>query len=97
YNKHKVEFISLDIMTRTRVISLDIKTNSLLGKDKDIFDIDFIKYIDINFEDLEYLDNEEIIKFDKDYKPYNFSYCYKVKHSDQVLLANIQNKKIKLL
>ncbi|MCT7577101.1 PhoH family protein [Aliarcobacter butzleri] len=97
YYKHKVEFISLDIMARTRAISLDIKTNSLLGKDKDIFDLDFIKYIDINFEDLEYLDNEEIIKFDKDFKPYNFSYCFKVKHSDQVLLANIQNKKIKLL
>lgn len=97
YYKHKVEFISLDIMARTRAISLDIKTNSLLGKDKDIFDLDFIKYIDINFEDLEYLDNEEIIKFDKDYKPYNFSYCFKVKHSDQVLLANIQNKRIKLL
>lgn len=97
YYKHKVEFISLDIMARTRAISLDIKTNSLLGKDKDIFDLDFIKYIDIDFEDLEYLDNEEIIKFDKDYKPYNFSYCFKVKHSDQVLLANIQNKKIKLL
>ncbi|WP_323658010.1 PhoH family protein [Aliarcobacter butzleri] len=97
YYKHKVEFISLDIMARTRAISLDIKTNSLLGKDKDIFDLDFIKYMDINFEDLEYLDNEEIIKFDKEYKPYNFSYCFKVKHSDQVLLANIQNKKIKLL
>ncbi|MDN5068217.1 PhoH family protein [Aliarcobacter butzleri] len=97
YYKHKVEFISLDIMARTRAISLDIKTNSLLGKDKDIFDLDFIKYIDINFEDLEYLDNEEIIKFDKKYKPYNFSYCFKVRHSDQVLLANIQNKKIKLL
>ena len=97
YYKHKVEFISLDIMARTRAISLDIKTNSLLGKDKDIFDLDFIKYIDINFEDLEYLDNEEIIKFDKDYKPYNFSYCFKVRHSDQVVLANIQNKKIKLL
>ncbi|MCG3711095.1 PhoH family protein [Aliarcobacter butzleri] len=97
YYKHKVEFISLDIMARTRAISLDIKTNSLLGKDKDIFDLDFIKYIDINFEDLEYLDNEEIIKFDKEYKPYNFSYCFKVRHSDQVILANIQNKKIKLL
>ncbi|MDN5104555.1 PhoH family protein [Aliarcobacter butzleri] len=97
YYKHKVEFISLDIMARTRAISLDIKTNSLLGKDKDIFDLDFIKYIDINFEDLEHLDNEEIIKFDKEYKPYNFSYCFKVRHSDQVVLANIQNKKIKLL
>ncbi|WP_151950430.1 PhoH family protein [Aliarcobacter butzleri] len=97
YYKHKVEFISLDIMARTRAISLDIKTNSLLGKDKDIFDLDFIKYIDINFEDLEHLDNEKIIKFDKEYKPYNFSYCFKVRHSDQVVLANIQNKKIKLL
>ncbi|MFX4155741.1 phosphate starvation-inducible protein PhoH, partial [Aliarcobacter butzleri] len=82
YYKHKVESISLDIMARTRAISLVIKTNSLLGKDKAIFDLDFIKYIDINFEDLEYLDKQEIIKFDKDCKPYNFSYCFKVRHSD---------------
>ena len=93
----KVIFISLDIMARTRAISLDIKTDALVGKDKDVFDFDFIKEIDINFDDLEFIDNQNIDKYDPEYKPYNFSYCFKVKSSDQVLLANIQNKRIKLL
>lgn len=97
YYKHQVEFISLDIMARTRAISLDLKTNSLLGKNKDKFDFNFVKSIDINFEDLENINNQDIEKFDDEYKPYNFSYCFKVRHSDQVILANIQNKKIKLL
>ena len=97
YYDKEVEFLSLDIMARTRAISLDIKTDALVGKDKDRFDLDFIKEIDINFEDLEFIDNKDIEKFDKDYMPYNFSYCFKVKSSDQVLLANIQNKKINLL
>jgi PhoH-like ATPase len=98
YYKKQVEFLSLDIMARTRAISLDIKTDALVGKDKDTFDFEFSKEITINFEDLESLfDNEPIIKFDEEYKPYNFSYCFKVKSSDQVILANIQNKRIKLL
>lgn len=97
YYKNQVEFLSLDIMARTRAISLDIKTDALVGKDKDVFDFDFIKEIDINFDDLEFIDNQTIYKYDPEYKPYNFSYCFKVKSSDQVLLANIQNKRIKLL
>lgn len=98
YYKKQVEFLSLDIMARTRAISLDIKTDALVGKDKDAFDFEFSKEITINFEDLESLfDNEPISKFDSEYKPYNFSYSFKVKSSDQVILANIQNKRIKLL
>lgn len=97
YYKNQVEFLSLDIMARTRAISLDIKTDALVGKDKDVFDFDFIKEIDINFDDLEFIENQNIHKYDPEYKPYNFSYCFKVKSSDQVLLANIQNKRIKLL
>jgi PhoH-like ATPase len=97
YYKHQVEFISLDIMARTRAISLDLKTNSLLGKNKDIFDFNFVKSVEIDFEDLENLNNQEITKFDKEHKVYNFSYCFKVRQSDQVVLANIQNNKIKLL
>ena len=84
--KKQVEFLSLDIMARTRAISLDIKTDALVGKDKDVFDFEFTKEITINFEDLEFLDNQPIDKFDKKYKPYNFSYCFKVKYSDQVQL-----------
>ena len=97
YYKHQVEFLSLDIMARTRAISLDIKTDALVGKDKDVLDLDFIKEIEIKFEEQEFLDNQLIEKIDTDYKPYNFSYCFKIKSSDQVILANIQNKRIKLL
>jgi len=97
YYEKNIEFISMDIMARIRAISLDIKSSSLLGKDKNVFDFEFIKSIEINFEDLENLDNQDIEKFDKEYKIENFSYCMKVKHSDQVVLANIQNRKIKLL
>ncbi|WP_418184652.1 PhoH family protein [Aliarcobacter vitoriensis] len=97
YYEKDIEFISMDIMARTRAISLDIKSSSLLGKDKDDFYFEFIKDIEIDFNDLEYLDNQDIKKFDKEYKVENFSYCMKVKHSDQVVLANIQNDKIQLL
>ncbi|MCT7520874.1 PhoH family protein [Aliarcobacter cryaerophilus] len=96
YNKD-IKFVSMDIMARTRAISLDIKSVSLHGKDSDKFDFDFIKNIDINFEDLEDLENQDIINFDKEYKVSDFSYCLKVKHSDQVILASIQNNKIKIL
>jgi PhoH-like ATPase len=97
YYKHQVEFLSLDIMARTRAISLDIKTDALVGKDKDVLDLDFIKEVEIKFEEQEFLDNQLIEKIDKEYEPYNFSYCFKIKSSDQVILANIQNKRIKLL
>ena len=96
YNKD-IKFVSMDIMARTRAISLDIKSVALHGKDSDKFNFYFIKNIDINFEDLENLDNQDIINFDKEYKVSDFSYCLKVKHSDQVILASIQNNKIKIL
>ncbi len=97
YYEKQIEFLSLDIMARTRAVSLDIKTQSLLGSNKDDFKYEFIKDIEINFNDLEDFNNKEISLFDKEHKPYNYSYCFKVKDSDQVVLANIQNKRIKVL
>lgn len=97
YYDKEVEFLSLDIMARTRAISLDIKTDSLIGSSQDEFNYEYIKEITINFDELEFLDNQEIIKFDKDYKPFNYSYCFKVKSSDQVILANIENERIRVL
>ena len=97
YYKKEIEFLSLDIMARLRAVSLDIKTDSLIGEDKDKFDLEFMKEIEVKFSDLDKLDNQEIIKFDKEYKPYNYSYCFKVKSSDQVILANIQNKRIRII
>lgn len=93
----EIIFLSLDIMARTRAISLDIKTDSLIGSSKDDFDFEFNKDIEVNFEEIEFLDNSDIFKFDPTYKPYNFTYCFKVKSSDQVILAMIQNGKIRLL
>ncbi len=90
-------FLSLDIMARTRAISLDIKTDSLVGSSKDDFNFEFNKYVTVNFEDIEFLDNSDITKFDPEYKPHNFTYCFKVKSSDQVILAMIQNGKICVL
>lgn len=97
YYEKSINFISLDIMARTRALSLDIKTDSLLGSRKDDFDFQFTKYVEVKFEEIEFLENEDILKYDPDYKPYNFTYCFKVKSSDQVILAMIQNKKIRIL
>lgn len=97
YYENKIIFISMDIMARTRALSLDIKTDALHGKESIDFDYNFIKDIEINFEDLESLDNQEIAKFDKEHKENEYSYCFKVKSSDQVVLASIENKRIKLL
>ena len=97
YYEEKIIFISMDIMARTRAISLDIKSDALHGKESIDFDYNFIRNIEINFENLEFLDNKDINNFDKEYSVDQFSYCFKVKNSDQVVLASIENKKIKIL
>lgn len=90
-------FLSLDIMARTRALSMNIKTNSLIGSINDNFDFEFIKNVEVKFEDLEHLENSDIYKYDKEHKPHNFSYCFKVKSSDQIILANVHNEKVRLL
>ncbi|SKB45567.1 PhoH family protein [Malaciobacter marinus] len=91
------DFLSLDIMARTRAVSMDIKTDSLLGTSEKEFDYEFIKTITIKFEQLETINNSSIFDYDEEHKVHNFAYCFKVKGSDQVLLACIQNKKIIIL
>ena len=97
YYQSSVTFLSLDIMARTRAMSMDIPTDSLHGSKKINEPFEFIKQIEIKFDQLEHLDNVDIEEYDPDYKPDNFSYCFKVKSSDQIILANIHNKKIRLL
>jgi PhoH-like ATPase len=97
YYEKNIEFLSLDIMARLRAISMDLKSHSLMGDDKDQIDFEYIKQIEIPFEKTEFLHNSSIEEYDEDYKPYNFSYCFKVKSSDQIILAYIINKKIQLL
>lgn len=94
--KKEVLFLSLDIMARTRAISLDIPVDSLKG-DKEEFDYNFIKEITVPFERLEELPNASIYDFDPEFQPHYYSYCFNVQYSDQVILANIIHEKIELL
>eukprot|EP01029_Cantina_marsupialis_P003605 TRINITY_DN13500_c0_g1_i3.p1 TRINITY_DN13500_c0_g1~~TRINITY_DN13500_c0_g1_i3.p1 ORF type:complete len:476 (-),score=40.94 TRINITY_DN13500_c0_g1_i3:2331-3758(-) len=97
YKESETTFLSLDIMARTRAVSLDLKTDSLQGSNKDEFNFEFIKTVEITFEQTEFLENSLITDYDEDYQVYNFSYCFKVKSSDQVILAAIKNKRVHLL
>ena len=97
YYESETTFLSLDIMARTRAVSLDLKTDSLIGSNKDEFNYEFIKTVEIKFEQTEFLENALITDLDKDYQEYNFCYCFKVKSSDQIILAVIQNKRVYLL
>jgi len=90
------KFLSLDIMARMRAISLDIDVDSLRG-DSDEFNYEFVKTIDISFDVLEQLPNSDITNYDTNYSSYNYSYCFQVIDSDQMILANIINGKVSLL
>ena len=94
YYPKNIEFISNDIMARVRATSLNLTTTFLKGDGKDNVELDFVKEIEIEFDDLENLQNKNIIEFDKDYLPQNFSYCLNVKNSDQVILCAIKYGKI---
>ena len=96
YYKNNIEFLSLDIMARTRAIAMDIAVDSLKG-DNDEFSYEFIKTIPIDFDQLEMLPNSDISKYDTNHNAYNYSYCFTVNSSDQVILANIINNKVYIL
>jgi len=97
YYQKEVVFLSLDIMARIRAISLDIKSSSLKGSLDEDFNFEFTRKIEIDFSLLNSLDKTLILDIDKDYKSYYYSYCFKVKNSDQVILACIQNLRVKVL
>ncbi len=94
YYAKTIEFISNDIMARVRATSLNLATTFLKGDGKDDIEAEFVKDIDIEFSDLENIENKNIIDLDKDYLPENFSYCMNVKNSDQVLLCAVKHGKI---
>lgn len=96
YYQKIIIFLSLDIMARTRAVSLGLVADSLKGNNNE-FDYEFIKEIDIDFEDTEKLPHRNIYEIDPEHKPYNYAYCFNVKHSDQVILATIEHDKVVLL
>jgi PhoH-like ATPase len=97
YYKTEVEFLSLDIMARMRALSLGLKSSALVGNKSEEFDFNYEKRIEIDFQDLERIDGASIYDFDQDHQSHNFSYNFKVRSSDQVLLATIENEKIRIL
>lgn len=92
----KIQFITQDVMAKFRAISLDIPSYSLTGNNIDL-DFEFVKEIEIDFSEIEHIENKLIFEFDQAHKPFNFSYIFKVKYSDQILLACIKNNKIAIL
>jgi len=94
YYPKNIEFISNDIMARVRATSLNLATTFLKGDGKEDVELEYIKEIDIEFQDLENIENKNILDFDKEYLPHNFSYCLNVKNSDQVLLCAVKHGKI---
>ena len=94
YYPKKIEFISNDIMARVRATSLNLETTFLKGDGTDDVELNYVKEIDIEFQDLEDIQNKDILDLDKEYLPHNFSYCMNVKNSDQVLLCAVKHGKI---
>ena len=87
-----LKFISLDVMARTRAISLNIPTEPMTFKNKDD-KLEFLK--EINLNDKEIKEYDDIWSYDPNYKPYNFSYMFN--QNGKYTLAVIQNEKIKFI
>ena len=94
---NKLEFLSLDIMARTRALSLKIPTSTLKGKNDDSFDYSFHKIVEIEHDySADYFSGKSIFDLDPDHKCYNFSYTFKLPSGREVL-GVIHNDLVELL
>jgi len=91
-NYEHIKFISLDVMARTRAISLGLETEPLNLGNKEV-SLDFIKEIDLNGQEVREGDN--ILDFNSEHKPNNFNYIFN--KDGQKILAYIINNKIQFL
>lgn len=89
-NIDNVTFLSLDIMCRTRALSLGIITETLKGKNNEI-GYDFHKELDV--PDCSILNGKDITEIDPNYTNDNFSYTLKDSTGNQKL-CQIQNNHI---
>ena len=82
-------FISLDIMARTRALSLGIDTETLKGKDQKL-EFEFHKTIIVqNVKTIK--DGTDIYSVDSEYKPENYSYTLEDEVTGQQRLFSVQN------
>lgn len=93
----RLEFLSLDIMARTRALSLKIPTSTLKGKNDDSFDYTFHKVIELDTDySTDYFKGKNINILDPEHKCYNFSYTFRLPSGREVL-GVIHNDLIELL
>ena len=97
YYPKELEFLSLDIMARSRALSLNIKTSGLKGEENSTFKADFVRRIEIPYSQLEHLDNSDILGIDPEYQSHYFCYEFKLIDSDHMVLASVINGKLSLL
>jgi PhoH-like ATPase len=91
----EVIFLSLDIMCRTRALSLGIKTETLKGKDQTI-DLEFHKTLKVENVNGSF-NGKDILEINPDHKPMNFSYTLEDENTGQQKLAQVQNGHIYLV
>jgi PhoH-like ATPase len=93
----RLEFLSLDIMARTRALSMKIPTNTLKGSGDKDFDYSFHKTIEITEEHSpDYFENKDITELDNEYKAYNFSYSFRLPCGREIL-GTVKNRRFHLL
>ena len=94
-NYSEVIFLSMDMMARMRSISMNIPTQSLQGganeTDKNFI---FETEVEIDFNELESLSHSDIYDLHPEHATHNYSYLFKVRHSDQIVLATVENGRV---
>jgi PhoH-like ATPase len=87
-------FISLDVMARTRAISLGIPAEPMnLGNKDESFE--FIKNIDLTDNGIELENDNSIEIYNPDHKPDNFAYTFNT--NEGLKLGVIKNNKVELI
>lgn len=95
--KNKIEFISSDIMARTRAISMDIETSDMIGDKSNVLDFEFHREITIDQElNIKNLDGKNIKDLDPEYKINYYTYTITFK-SGQSCYGYILNGKFNLI
>lgn len=85
------QFISLDVMCRTRALTLGLKTDFLHGKDKAL-NFQFHKTVELT-DSFNTFNNIDILSVSPDHKPENYSYTLVEKDTNRHFLGTIQNTK----
>jgi len=91
FNNTKVRFLSLDIIARTRAISMGLTSEGLLNNKKDEdFNFSFMKEIEVLSDELTSINGKDITSIDPDYVKTNFVYLLKGDkgHMEYALIKN---------